>query len=97
MEMTQELIGLAMDVRVSAARGEELGLSAEDIAFYDALAENDSAVSWPTISLFINWIPRRESLDRRGSRPGETLIGCTGRPGDNRRPLPGSGVQSWNT
>lgn len=44
VEMIQELIALAKDIKVSAARGEEHGLSLEELAFYDALAENDSAV-----------------------------------------------------
>lgn len=44
VEMIQELIALAKEMQVAAARGEELGLSPEEIAFYDALAANDSAV-----------------------------------------------------
>lgn len=44
VEMIQELIGLAKDMKAATARGEELGLSPEEIAFYDALATNDSAV-----------------------------------------------------
>ncbi|MBF2755888.1 MAG: type I restriction endonuclease subunit R [Gammaproteobacteria bacterium AqS3] len=44
VEMIQELIDLAKDVKSSIARGEEEGISEEEIAFYDALAENDSAV-----------------------------------------------------
>lgn len=44
VEMIQELIGLAKDMQVAFARGEEQGLSLEEIAFYDALAENESAV-----------------------------------------------------
>lgn len=44
VEMIQELIALAKEMRAAAARGEELGLSQEEIAFYDALAANDSAV-----------------------------------------------------
>jgi type I restriction enzyme R subunit len=43
-EVLQELIGLAKDIRAARQRGEESGLSDEEIAFYDALAENDSAV-----------------------------------------------------
>jgi type I restriction enzyme R subunit len=43
-EVLQELIDLAKDIRTSKARGEESGLSDDEIAFYDALAENDSAV-----------------------------------------------------
>ncbi len=43
-EVLQELIQLARDIRAARARGEEQGLSDEEIAFYDALAENESAV-----------------------------------------------------
>ena len=43
-EVLQELIQLARDIRAARQRGEELGLSDEEIAFYDALAENESAV-----------------------------------------------------
>jgi type I restriction enzyme R subunit len=42
-EVLEELIRLAKDIRAARARGEETGLSDEEIAFYDALAENDSA------------------------------------------------------
>ncbi len=44
VEVLQELIELAKDIRAARARGEESGLSEEEIAFYDALAENESAV-----------------------------------------------------
>jgi len=40
----EELIGLARDMRAANARGEALGLSDEELAFYDALEVNDSAV-----------------------------------------------------
>ena len=43
-EVLQELIQLAKDIRAARSRGEEQGLSDEEIAFYDALAENESAV-----------------------------------------------------
>ncbi|MDF3054871.1 MAG: hsdR [Gammaproteobacteria bacterium] len=43
-EVIQELIKLAKDIRAARQRGEESGLSDEEIAFYDALAENESAV-----------------------------------------------------
>jgi type I restriction enzyme R subunit len=43
-EVLQELIRLARDIRAARSRGEEQGLSDEEIAFYDALAENESAV-----------------------------------------------------
>ena len=42
--MIQELIDLAKDIRAARQRGEEQGLSEDEIAFYDALAENASAV-----------------------------------------------------
>ncbi len=44
LEMIQELIALAKDIKAARARGEERGLTPEEVAFYDALAENESAV-----------------------------------------------------
>ena len=43
-QVIEELIGLAREVRAAAARGEALGLSEDELAFYDALGVNDSAV-----------------------------------------------------
>ena len=43
-EVLQELIQLAKDIRSARQRGEEQGLSEDEIAFYDALAENESAI-----------------------------------------------------
>ena len=43
-QIIQELIELAKEIRAARQRGEEQGLSEEEIAFYDALAENQSAV-----------------------------------------------------
>lgn len=40
----EELIALAQEMREADARGEQLGLTVEEIAFYDALEVNDSAV-----------------------------------------------------
>jgi type I restriction enzyme R subunit len=45
LEMIQELIALAKDIKAARTRGEERGLSSEEIAFYDALAENESALA----------------------------------------------------
>jgi type I restriction enzyme R subunit len=42
-QVLEELIQLAKDIRAARARGEETGLADEEIAFYDALAENRSA------------------------------------------------------
>ena len=44
VEMIQELIALAKDMQAARARGEEQGLTPEEVAFYDALAENETAV-----------------------------------------------------
>ena len=43
-QVIAELIGIAEDIRQAQDRGEELGLSEEELAFYDALETNDSAV-----------------------------------------------------
>ena len=44
-QVIEELIQLARDLREADARGEALGLSEDELAFYDALETNDSAVS----------------------------------------------------
>ena len=44
-QVIEELIALARDMREANRRGEELGLSEDEIAFYDALEVNDSAVA----------------------------------------------------
>ncbi|NUQ71294.1 MAG: type I restriction endonuclease subunit R, partial [Chthonomonadales bacterium] len=43
-QVIEELIQLAKDIREAQARGETLGLTADELAFYDALETNDSAV-----------------------------------------------------
>jgi type I restriction enzyme, R subunit len=42
-EIIEELIKLAKDLEAASQRGESLGLNEEEVAFYDALASNDSA------------------------------------------------------
>ena len=44
-QVIEELIALAKDMREANRRGEELGLTEDEIAFYDALETNDSAVA----------------------------------------------------
>lgn len=44
VEVLQELINLAKDVRAARMRGEDEGLSQDEIAFYDALAESETAL-----------------------------------------------------
>ena len=43
-QVIEELIELAREMREASARGEQLGLSEDELAFYDALETNDSAV-----------------------------------------------------
>ena len=43
-QVIEELIHLAREMREANARGEKLGLSEDELAFYDALETNDSAV-----------------------------------------------------
>ncbi|MDE0165830.1 MAG: type I restriction endonuclease subunit R [Bryobacterales bacterium] len=43
-QVIEELIQLARDLREANARGEALGLNEDEMAFYDALETNDSAV-----------------------------------------------------
>jgi len=44
VQVIEELISLAKDMRKADARGEDLKLSDDELAFYDALETNDSAV-----------------------------------------------------
>lgn len=41
--MIGELIGLAREIRATVSRGEASGLNEDELAFYDALADNESA------------------------------------------------------
>jgi len=43
-QVIEELIALAKNLREADRRGEELGLTEDEVAFYDALGVNDSAV-----------------------------------------------------
>jgi type I restriction enzyme, R subunit len=43
-QVIEELIGLAKDLNEALKRGERLGLNEDELAFYDALEVNDSAV-----------------------------------------------------
>ena len=44
-QVIEALIALAKDMRAADARGEALGLTEDELAFYDALGVNDSAVA----------------------------------------------------
>jgi len=43
-EIIEELIRIARELRQSTSRGEKLGLTEDELAFYDSLETNDSAV-----------------------------------------------------
>ena len=43
-EIIEELIKLSKDLRAAGLRAEQLGLNDDEIAFYDALAQNESAM-----------------------------------------------------
>ncbi len=80
VQVLEELIRLAKDIRAARARGEESGLSADEIAFYDALADNESArevMGEPTLrviahelltslkgSLSVDWMHREAARAR---------------------------------
>ncbi|MCC4771540.1 DUF3387 domain-containing protein [Methanosarcina sp. DH2] len=44
VQVIEELLNLAKKISEADKRGEEIGLSEEEVAFYDALADNESAV-----------------------------------------------------
>lgn len=44
MQVIEELIKLAKELDAATKRGEDMGLTDDEVAFYDALAANDSAV-----------------------------------------------------
>jgi type I restriction enzyme R subunit len=44
-EIIEELIRIAREIHAADKRGQDMGLSEEELAFYDALETNDSAVS----------------------------------------------------
>ena len=44
-EIIQELINIAKEIKEADAEGERLGLSTDEVAFYNALEANDSAVA----------------------------------------------------
>ena len=74
-QVIDELIQHAKDIRAARARREETGLTDVEIAFYDALAENENARR--------SWANLRFGPCTRvgGEHQGATFqwIGCTGR------------------
>jgi hypothetical protein len=56
-----ELIALAKDISAANVMGVELGLSAEELAFYDALAETGSAKALSADAGWVDVATRRPS------------------------------------
>jgi type I restriction enzyme, R subunit len=61
-QVIEELIGMARKFRAAAARGDELGLTEDEIRFYDALVDNESAVRKLSA---LSPAPRRQSPNLR--------------------------------
>jgi len=45
LEVIEEMIAIAKEMKEASDRGEQLGLTEDELAFYDALETNDSAVA----------------------------------------------------
>ena len=78
-QVIEELIELAKQMREDMARGEELGLNEDELAFYDALETNDSAVQVLGDETLLTIAPgaggdgqeeRHHRLDGEGERQG---------------------------
>jgi type I site-specific restriction-modification system R (restriction) subunit len=96
-EVLQELIQLAKDIRAARQRGEESGLSDEEIAFYDALAENESAVQMmgldDKLRVLVKLIAHERSCSEPAAKGGNvTALGRLGAPEVERvRKIPAPG------
>ena len=88
-EIIEELLQLAKEIRDSHKRGEEMGLPDDELAFYDALAQNESAMEVMGIdqlkviaaelvtnvrkSVSIDWTGRGPRLELEGSGSPSTM------------------------
>ncbi len=84
--MIEELIGLARQMREANARGEAMGLSEDEVAFYDALETNDSAVKVlgdQVLQAIARELVKTNSTGQRHHR--------LDRPGECTRPITGPG------
>ncbi len=82
-QVIEELIGLACEIRDAANRGEEFGLTDEELTFYDALADNESArevIQDETLRLIARELSERikakTSLDWTHGKDINRLITC---------------------
>ena len=93
--MIAELIELAKEMREAHQRGEELGLTEDELAFYDALEVNDSAVkvlgdeTLRTIAReLVETVRRNVTIDwtRQGKRQGQAADDREAHPPQVRLP-----------
>lgn len=58
-QVMEELIAMAKKFKEEAERGASAGLNSDEIAFYDALADNEewTRPTWPTTD--VNWGTKR--------------------------------------
>ena len=100
-QVIEELIALAREMREATARGEALGLSDDELAFYDALGVNDSAVRVLGDGHAQGHRPRAcrdragqpdHRLDAAGERPRQSPPPRQARPAEARLPTRQAGV-----
>ena len=98
-QVIEELIALARDMRTAKERGEALGLSGDELAFYDALETSDSAVqvlgdetlrliAWELVrtvyaNVTIDWT-KRESVRAKLRAAVKRVLNKHGYPPDKR-------------
>ena len=98
-QVIEELIDLAREMRTANARGEALGLSGDELAFYDALETSDSAVqvlgdeklrliAWELVrtvyaNVTIDWT-KRESVRAKLRAAVKRILKNHGYPPDKR-------------
>ncbi len=71
LDLAHELRGLAVDLRESARRGEALSLTREESAFYDALAQNQSArdvMGDPSLATLTALVRKNATIDWQNKR-----------------------------
>ena len=80
-EAIEELIELAKRIKAARERGEKLGLSEDELAFYDALGTNDSAVAAAWATRCCARSPRNWSSGSARTPPSTGLCGRARRLG----------------
>jgi len=72
VQVIEELISLAKDITAGNGRGAELGLTSEELAFYDALAGNGSAkalMAHDQLRILAQPLCRRSATQRQSTGP----------------------------